>query len=170
MPLASFFSLVLEMKRGLSCGRCGQIGHNRRTCNFVGDSSATAERTSSQQTSSSQHTSSHQTSFQQTSFQQTSSQQDQVMDIGAAYAKIINNLSKCPICFDDPMMPPLMTICHDNRHVICNSCFQKMNNDQDNRPPKCPQCRAHFPFPIRNSMRPFSSLAPVLCPLLPTVL
>lgn len=68
---------------------------------------------------------------------------------------VVDQLSTCPVCFDNPMMPPLWTICKDNRHVICKTCFEKLKDDQDNQPPKCPQCRDPFiQVPMRNRMRP----------------
>ena len=69
---------------------------------------------------------------------------------------VVDKLSQCPVCFDNPMVPPLWTVCHDNRHVICNSCFHKLKNDPDKPSPQhCPQCRETFvQSPMRNRMRP----------------
>ena len=67
---------------------------------------------------------------------------------------VVDKFSQCPVCFDYSMMPPLWTVCNDNRHVICNICFEKLKNDSDTQPPRCPQCRQTFvPSPMRNRTR-----------------
>lgn len=61
----------------------------------------------------------------------------------------------CSVCLEQKMMPPLWGVCKDNRHVLCNICYQKLKNGIYKQPPECPQCRQPFVAePMRNRMRP----------------
>ena len=133
------------MKR--KCGSCGELGHNRRTCGILNHlvTAALEGGVSAQQQSLTSAEDRHQEPHvhTQTDASASSSKDD-----------IIEQLSKCPVCLDYPMMPPLWTICKDNRHVICNTCFHKLKGDPDIQPPACPQCREVFiPFPMQNRTR-----------------
>ena len=56
----------------------------------------------------------------------------------------IDRIMQCPICLDDPMMPPIMSMCiDDNSHVVCFKCWKRIDDGKQ----QCATCRSSTGWP-----------------------
>lgn len=71
------------------------------------------------------------------------------LDAVRPMADLFDRMSTCPICFTQPIPPPIMAVCDNEptRHVVCGDCFPKL------APRRCMVCRGgDFTVKQRNHM------------------
>ena len=77
------------------------------------------------------------------------------IDLAVNSLKNIRKILECPVCLTTPSNPGRTHFC-SNYHVICNSCFMKVE--------KCPTCRCDK-FIVQNTfLQNILSVLPKICP------
>ena len=138
----------------MPCSICGQTGHYRVRCPHANTSArtglseaaaSTAPASASASVAPASASATSATSARSTSSSMAASSKRKAPANRKAPndADTEDDSARCSVCLQSPMRPPLYTTCLKNGHVVCATCYPKLQSAAP--PARCPECREAMP-------------------------